>query len=225
MRRPNPAAHRDPDRTRRAILAAALDEFCGHGPAGARVDRIAAAAGVNKRMIYHYFGSKDGLWAGLLDEQWAGEPVLASGSAASVAAQLASGARRIAERPGITRLLAWEALATAGEIADSGSPRAAAWQDRIAHLQAAQRDGRLSPRLDAAQLELALTALLLFPYVFPQIARLITGHSTADAAFVSARVEFFELLAELLSPQPPAIDPPRAKLRFRLAATITEVER
>lgn len=43
------------------ILAAASREFADHGFAGARMDRIAASAGVNKQLLFHYFGSKDGL--------------------------------------------------------------------------------------------------------------------------------------------------------------------
>jgi AcrR family transcriptional regulator len=46
---------------------AAAAEFISHGIAGARVDRIAAAAGANKRLIYDYFGDKDGLFDAMLD--------------------------------------------------------------------------------------------------------------------------------------------------------------
>jgi AcrR family transcriptional regulator len=53
---------RDPQATRARILHAALAEFCLHGLSGARVDRIAESGAVNKRMIYHYFGDKAGLF-------------------------------------------------------------------------------------------------------------------------------------------------------------------
>ena len=53
---------RDPVRSRARLLAAATDEFANHGIAGARVDRIGAAAGVNKAQIYSYFGNKDELF-------------------------------------------------------------------------------------------------------------------------------------------------------------------
>jgi AcrR family transcriptional regulator len=43
------------------ILSAAEAEFATHGFAGARVERIAAAAGVNKQLLFHYFASKAGL--------------------------------------------------------------------------------------------------------------------------------------------------------------------
>jgi AcrR family transcriptional regulator len=61
------ATTRDPERTRAAILAAATEEFAANGLTGARVDAIAGRARVNKRMIYHYFGDKDGLYLAVLE--------------------------------------------------------------------------------------------------------------------------------------------------------------
>ena len=57
---------RDPRRTRAKILRAGRKVFAEKGPHGAGVDEIAEAAGVNKRMIYHYFGSKEGLYLAVL---------------------------------------------------------------------------------------------------------------------------------------------------------------
>jgi AcrR family transcriptional regulator len=62
---------RDADRTRAAILAAATQEFAQHGLGGARVDRIAARAGANKRMLYYYFGNKDELFLAVLEASYA----------------------------------------------------------------------------------------------------------------------------------------------------------
>jgi len=62
---------RDPERTREAILAAAETEFAAKGLSGARVDAIARRARANKRMIYHYFGSKDRLYAAVLERVYA----------------------------------------------------------------------------------------------------------------------------------------------------------
>jgi AcrR family transcriptional regulator len=66
-----PAAVRDPQRTRAAILAAATREITAKGLDGARVDAIAGRAGVNKRMIYHYFGGKEGLYLAVLETAYA----------------------------------------------------------------------------------------------------------------------------------------------------------
>lgn len=58
---------RDPDRTREAILVAAQAEFTAKGLSGGRVDEIARRARANKRMIYHYFKSKEGLYLAALE--------------------------------------------------------------------------------------------------------------------------------------------------------------
>ncbi len=66
-----PPGERDPERTRAVILAAATEEFATHGLDGARVDEIAQRSGVNKRMIYYYFGDKNGLYLAVLEETYA----------------------------------------------------------------------------------------------------------------------------------------------------------
>jgi TetR/AcrR family transcriptional regulator len=58
---------RDPAATRRKLLTAARREFARSGLAGARVDEIAARAGVNKQLVYHYFGDKDALYLAVLE--------------------------------------------------------------------------------------------------------------------------------------------------------------
>ena len=65
------SVNRDPDRTRGRILDAALEEFARYGLGGARVDRIAARSGANKRMLYYYFGSKENLFLAVLEESYA----------------------------------------------------------------------------------------------------------------------------------------------------------
>lgn len=63
--------NRDPGRTRARILEAATREFARYGLGGARVDRIAAKARANKRMLYYYFGDKEGLFLAALEERYA----------------------------------------------------------------------------------------------------------------------------------------------------------
>ena len=65
------SASRNPAKSRERILAAATSEFARHGLGGARVDRIAARSGANKRMLYYYFGSKEGLFLAVLEERYA----------------------------------------------------------------------------------------------------------------------------------------------------------
>jgi AcrR family transcriptional regulator len=56
--------------TRQKILGAALAEFARYGLGGARVDRIAQRARANKRMLYYYFGDKDGLFLAALEDRY-----------------------------------------------------------------------------------------------------------------------------------------------------------
>jgi TetR/AcrR family transcriptional regulator len=58
---------RDPAATRQKLLTAARREFARSGLAGARVDEIADRAGVNKQLVYHYFGDKDALYLAVLE--------------------------------------------------------------------------------------------------------------------------------------------------------------
>ncbi|MFR9780937.1 TetR/AcrR family transcriptional regulator [Micromonospora sp. MS34] len=58
--------------SRAALLNAAAEEFARTGLHGTRVQAIVKRAGVNERMIYHHFGSKEGLYAAVIDEQRAG---------------------------------------------------------------------------------------------------------------------------------------------------------
>ena len=57
----------DPERTMAEILSVATKEFAHKGLAGARIDEIAAATRTSKRMIYYYFGSKEGLYVSVLE--------------------------------------------------------------------------------------------------------------------------------------------------------------
>ncbi|HMQ57050.1 MAG TPA: TetR/AcrR family transcriptional regulator [Rhizobiaceae bacterium] len=61
---------RDADATQKRILAAAKKEFARSGLGGARVDVIAERAKANKRMIYHYFNSKEELFRRVLEEAY-----------------------------------------------------------------------------------------------------------------------------------------------------------
>lgn len=55
--------------SRSLLLAAATEEFARHGLRGTRVQAIVKRAGVNERMIYHHFGSKEGLYRAVLEAE------------------------------------------------------------------------------------------------------------------------------------------------------------
>ena len=61
---------RDADRSQKDILGAAMIEFADSGLGGARMERIAERAGVNKRLIYYYFESKESLFLAVLESAY-----------------------------------------------------------------------------------------------------------------------------------------------------------
>lgn len=63
---------RDPEATKLRILRAATKEFSRSGLSGTRVDDIADRASINKRMLYHYFGSKESLFQAVLEDAYLG---------------------------------------------------------------------------------------------------------------------------------------------------------
>jgi AcrR family transcriptional regulator len=119
-------------KTREAILVAAREEFADKGPAGARIDTIAARSGANKQRIYAYFSDKDGLFRAVQADALAGliaceEAVLTRTEAdpAGFPSYLRDGYLAFHhEHPAFWRLLAWANLA--GIVAkNETSPRSA----------------------------------------------------------------------------------------------------
>ena len=66
-KKPEGKRKRDSALTKESILQAATFEFCRNGLGGARVDAIAARAKANMRLLYHYFGDKNGLYLAALE--------------------------------------------------------------------------------------------------------------------------------------------------------------
>jgi TetR/AcrR family transcriptional regulator len=65
-----PVSRESSRKTRETILDGALHEFAEKGFDGARIDEIALRAGVNKNLLYHHYGSKDGLFTALLERTY-----------------------------------------------------------------------------------------------------------------------------------------------------------
>jgi AcrR family transcriptional regulator len=192
-------ATRDPEATQARILAAALREFSAKGIAGARVDAIAARAKVNKRMLYYYFGSKEGLFREILRRRLHERTATLHERGALGAQPLSERATRAAADAEYTRLLMWEALETKPAKPVNEEIRRAffsTWVDVVREEQAA---GALPADLDAAQLVLTEVLLVLGPMLLPQVTHLVTGLDPTDPEFVAGRGEFLEHLERRIS--------------------------
>lgn len=126
---------RNAPETRRRILAAATEDFARYGIAGARVDRIAAEAGVSKAQIYTYYGDKLALFGAVFRTHASAivdEIPFTADDLPGYATGLYDAARR---RPDVIRLLAWARLEGVELPLDADGLRAKL--DAIAAAQAA----------------------------------------------------------------------------------------
>ncbi|MFF2522967.1 TetR family transcriptional regulator [Streptomyces liangshanensis] len=108
-------APRNAEATRKRLLQAAAAEFARYGIAGARVDRLAAEAQSNKAQIYHYYGSKDGLFDAVFEAlvaQVLSEAPLDAHDLPEYAGRLFDGYE---QHPDITRLATWYRLERGGD--------------------------------------------------------------------------------------------------------------
>jgi AcrR family transcriptional regulator len=142
---------RDAEATRQRLLDAAAEEFAARGIAGARVDRIANAARSNKAQIYHYFGSKDGLFHAVFDrivQATVSETPIDPTDLPEYAGRLFD---RYQQHPDIQRLATWYRL----ERADGDHPIAAIVASNAAKVKTiaeAQEAGLLTTHFEPAVL-------------------------------------------------------------------------
>jgi TetR/AcrR family transcriptional regulator len=181
-RTPAPAERkRDPERTKRRILEAAIDEFARKGFAGARVADIATQAGVNQQLISYYFGGKEGL-AHAIGQQWRAHETALVSEEASLADQVQTYGQALARDPRLLRaakLLAWEGLEQelTNEDGSERAERDARLQSEVAGLAARQARGEVDETLDPAALLLILMSAGAAPAVYPQLLCSLYGVS------------------------------------------------
>lgn len=175
----------DTERTRRLLLDAAAAEFSARGLAGARVDRIASEAGVNKERIYSYFGGKDALFGAVIEDRLAAVMDAVSITGSGIDA-LTDYAGRIfdyhAAHPELARLTFWEGLENGIPVAEEA--RAAACSRKVARLLEA------IPELDeqsARELLLTVVTLCDAHPSLPNLDRLYFGASSGAAERAARR--------------------------------------
>jgi TetR/AcrR family transcriptional regulator len=191
---------------RSRLLEAAILEFSQRGLAGARIDSIAKAAGVNKQLLYHYFGDKAQLERSVMadvmrrqDEDNALHP--RTGSLGEYVA------RRYNEWNATSfgwislRLLTWEALEQGSNDIVHFEERRELFQETIVnYVQDAQANGEVDPSFDANILALMLVAMQLLPTVLPNITRLITGYNGDEPEFSEKYAAGLEAIIAGLAP-------------------------
>ncbi|MGI9324574.1 MAG: TetR/AcrR family transcriptional regulator [Pseudomonadales bacterium] len=159
---------RDAEATRLKLLEAATEAFAAEGFAGVRVEHIAQRAGVNKAMIYHYFGNKEGLYQAVIGAAAAQLHVPSDLSAlrafqGQLEAQLGDPA---------VRLLAWEGLRSGAQEGVEKAQLPTQPNDRLGRDQE-----------DIQDLALVFVALAAFPRLCPQVVAEVTGLQASGETF------------------------------------------
>lgn len=191
----------EPDSRRARILEAATHEFAAHGFAGARIEAIARRAACNKQLLYHYFDSKDGLYAAVAVAALSERAPVPLESAEAAAGMLGSVFDDFAEHQLWWRLMSWEALELGDGPLVAEDVRRAAMDRNVALLESAQAAGVVDPALPPRMLLLAMSGLLLVPFLLPQLVRLWFRTRPSDPAFQREyRAFLVEALRRLIRP-------------------------
>jgi AcrR family transcriptional regulator len=187
------------------ILDVATREFAEKGLAGARVAEIAEQAGVNKQLLYYYFGSKEGLYSAVLSSTVStarsvivGRP---EGESAIDWFTRSLSPSEIERRRTLRRLWMWEALERGGEEILREEERREAWERAVDVIRERMSRGEIDADMDPEMVMLGLDAVMNAPYMLPQVTKLITGMDPNDEAFRERHVAFLCQLLEALSPR------------------------
>jgi len=189
---------RNPQLTQQRILEAALQEFSAKGFAGARVDVIAKRARINKRMLYHYFGDKEGLFREVLRRKIAERSAWLAGAPEEPAERLPIWFQLACRDREWVQLLQWEALQWGEKKVIDEERRAENLAKAVERVRQQQAKGLIDPSLDPGQLLLSMVAITAYPVAFPQLARLATGLSVSDEKFQKQRDTFLRQFGALL---------------------------
>jgi AcrR family transcriptional regulator len=192
---------RNPQQSQERILEAALKEFAAKGFAGARVDVIARRARINKRMLYHYFGDKEGLFREVLRRKIAERSAWLASAPEEPTERLPLWFQLACRDREWVRLLEWEALQWGDEKVIDEERRMESIARAVERVREQQAKGLLDPALDPGQLLLSMMALTAYPLAFPQLARLATGLRVSDPEFQKQREQFLRQFSTAFQPK------------------------
>ena len=185
---------RDMQRSRAEILRAAVSEFAAAGFEGARVDRIAARAGLNKVLIYRYFGNKEDLYLAVLREVyslWVRNWTYSGHNACGALAveQLIDGYDFLQRREDLVNILLWENLLGTKYL--QKLPHEAVGRSTLSTLEELIRDGQTEgvfrADFDPHQLVVSLLVFSFGNFANRHSLSLLFGRDMAGAEWMEKR--------------------------------------
>ncbi len=185
MSKTAPARTRNATRTKSEILAAAQAEFVQHGLAGARIDRIAEAAGCNKQLIYSYVGNKMDLFQVLMAERLAEMELFNQDRPEDDGEALAAQAAFHAEHQDLMRLAMWEVLSLDAPV--ETEKRTEMLLKIVAEIKEDMAEGNYPSDTNPEQMALTLIGVTIYPVLMPYISEMLTGEKPDSKKFIADR--------------------------------------
>ena len=201
----------DPEGTRKNIIEIASEEFALNGLAGARIDEIAARTRASKRMIYYYFGGKEGLYIAVLENAYS--RIRTIEGSLDLEHQPPDAALRLLvaftfdyqnAHPEFVRLVMNENILNGVYLARSKAIRRlndvaiGALREVVAR---GQQAGLFRPRLDPVSLHMSISALCFFNVANRATFSTIFKRDMASArALATRRAEVVETIARYVAP-------------------------
>jgi AcrR family transcriptional regulator len=168
----------DPERSRRALLDAALEEFAADGFAGTTVRAIADRAGVSKDLISYHFGSKAGLYREV-QRQWLERESTFRDPGLPLADLAARYLKDAISDPRPIRLLAWRGLSGDAEQPPDLAPES----EDLTTMVSRQQSGEIARDIDPAALRLILIGAIAAPALMPHVVHRLFGADAASDEF------------------------------------------
>ena len=195
--------------TQERILIAAEKEFSEKGFYGARVDSIAAESGINKRMIYAHFGSKEGLYAKVLFVVYERLAACERGfmrddlsPAESIRNIIFVSFKFLIENPSFVRMLLWENLnrGMAIPVKDLVELKAPTFEYMKKQIRLGKESGAFRKEADEDQVVLSLMSFCFSYFSNVHTMSAILGKAMTDEKEVMERADFIaNILIKYLS--------------------------
>jgi TetR/AcrR family transcriptional regulator len=188
-----------PERSRAAILKAAVREFSEEGIAGARTDAIARSAGVNKALLYYYFKDKEALYQAVLDGVFSGVRKAIAGALAQqltprdrLTAYIRAHFDYIASNPLYSRIVHAEFLRAGRDPSHVQRLAKQYFQPIFVNLAELLREGAEAGefrRVDPVQFIPSMIAVIVFYFVTAPITKVMTGANPFSRNVLARRRE------------------------------------
>jgi len=189
---------RDAERTRKKILEAAKAEFFEKGYTGARIESIAKRAGLKKQLIYHYFKGKDELINETIDDFAkslpAGNLILPKNPVDIAEFRFNVNKEHLME---FLKFTAWEAVdSNIPQNSNGEERRQKVLQSYVDDMKSKQESGLVPEELDPSLLTLMISSITIYPLLYSNVTRMITGLEADDPEFREKWANFLHLLSK-----------------------------